>query len=182
MIGITNFENRSSITDHVSGYVMLRSQRFVRTIISYESPCFSIVFPNFHCLKIVRTAFVAVRNGICDRGLRFEEPCLSGDFHTFDNRVKKLTNYFHLSKNLTFNINLLSIIYRYKVNKITQSFRWVTCSSEIETLTCEGYLKDDSGFEIRYTLEPSIQSLVNLVSLGHNMAYILLFCACPTKQ
>ena len=48
--------------------LMLRSQRFVRTIISYESPCFSTVFPNFYCLKIVRTAFVAVRNGICDRG------------------------------------------------------------------------------------------------------------------
>ena len=29
---------------------------------------FSIVFPSFHRLKIVRTAFVAVRNGICDRG------------------------------------------------------------------------------------------------------------------
>ena len=41
--------------------LMLRSQRFVRTIISYEPPCFSIAFPNFHCLKNVRTAFVAVR-------------------------------------------------------------------------------------------------------------------------
>ena len=44
-------------------YFMLRSQRFVRTIILYESPF-------YHCLKIVRTAFVAVRNGICDRGFR----------------------------------------------------------------------------------------------------------------
>ena len=50
---------------------MLRSQRFSRTIISYESPCFSIVFPNFHCLKIVCTAFIAVRNGICDQGFNF---------------------------------------------------------------------------------------------------------------
>ena len=47
---------------------MLWSQRFVRTIILYESSCFSVVFPNFHCLKIVRMAFVAVCNGICDRG------------------------------------------------------------------------------------------------------------------
>ena len=53
--------------------LMLRSQRFVRTIISYESPCFSIIIPNFHCLKIVRTAFVAVRNGICDRGFGREK-------------------------------------------------------------------------------------------------------------
>ena len=49
--------------------IMLRSQMFVRTIISYESPCFSIDFPNFHCLKNPSyTAFVPVRNGICDRG------------------------------------------------------------------------------------------------------------------
>ncbi|XP_030834953.1 uncharacterized protein LOC115921555 isoform X1 [Strongylocentrotus purpuratus] len=53
---------------------MLQSQRFVRTIIEYESPCFSIVFPNFYCLKIIRTALVAVRNGICDRGFRFHLP------------------------------------------------------------------------------------------------------------
>ena len=26
------------------------------------------------------------------------------------------------------------------------------------------------------------QSLANLVTLGHNMAYILLFCACPAKH
>ena len=46
---------------------------------SYESPCFSIVFPIFHCLKIVRTAFVAVRNGICDRGLSncYNEWCVN---------------------------------------------------------------------------------------------------------
>ena len=50
-------------------WLKLRSERFVRTHRSYESPCFSIVFPNFHCLKIARTAFVAVRNGICERDL-----------------------------------------------------------------------------------------------------------------
>ena len=55
------FESKATVT------IKLRSQRFVRTIISYEYPCLSIVFPNFHCLKIVRTALVAVRYVICDQ-------------------------------------------------------------------------------------------------------------------
>ena len=37
-------------------------------------------------------------------------------------------------------------------------------------------------FSCMYNRAIYIQSLANLVSLGHNMAYILLFCACPTRQ
>ena len=84
-----------------------------------------MVFPNFHGLKIVRTAFVAVRNGICDRGLS----------NTVSGVGAAVQSLLSVNPVIIFcRLNLLNIILHFTEEKqICHTCAWATISNVIKS-------------------------------------------------